>query len=439
MSTCQPSTTTSSSARNCSCSTIRAGSTLWPAPIISRRPRSPRSTCACSPPFRGSPPSPTANVKTDTWALFSDVTFDFTDQLSLAVGGRYTNDLRNSTILRQTLFGGGSPLFGGAGVVFANTSNFQGKKDFTKFTPRASLTFKPTPEQTLYASYSEGFKGGGFDPRGLTSAAPDLNHNGVVDAQDIFNFMSFKPETVQSYEVGYKAALLNHRLHVSLAAFHADYKDVQVPGSVGEVINGIPTFVGITTNAGKARIQGVESEGNALLARDFAGRGSTLNFAWSLGYLDGKYLEYIDATGTNVAADRKIQNTPAWTGSGTLNFGTPVAGGMLNAMTTVSYRSSSQQFELATPGLDQGAFALWDADLVWTSANQRWSIGLHGKNLTNKKYIASGYNFLAQNDLTGAFLHNAQGKLISTLGQEGVLTAYYGNPRQVFVTVGLKF
>jgi iron complex outermembrane receptor protein len=378
-------------------------------------------------------------VKTNTWALFGDFTFDFTDRLSLSVGGRYTDDLRDSTILRQTLFGGGSPLFGGAGVVVATTSNFHGKRDFTKFTPRASLSFKPSPDQNLYVSYSEGFKGGGFDPRGLSTAAPDLNKNGVVDAQDIFNFLSFKPETVKSYEIGYKAALFDRRLHLSLAAFHADYIDVQVPGSIGAVVNGIPTFIGITTNAGKARMQGIEAEGNALLARDFAGSGSTFNFSWSLGYLDAKYLHFIDSRGIDVASERKIQNTPAWTASGTLNFGTPAAGGMLNAMTTISYRSSSQQFELATPGLDQSGFTLWDADLVWSSNSHRWSVGIHAKNLTNKKYIVSGYNFLAQNPDTGAFLFNAKGQPIPTLGKEGVLTAYYGNPRQVFVTVGLNF
>ena len=49
-----------------------------------------------------------------------------------------------------------------------------------------------------------------------------------------------------------------------LAGFHADYNDVQVPGSVGAVINGMPTFVGVTTNAGKARFQGIEFEGNAI-------------------------------------------------------------------------------------------------------------------------------------------------------------------------------
>jgi DNA-binding FadR family transcriptional regulator len=50
--------------------------------------------------------------------------------------------------------------------------------------------------------------------------------------------MSFEPETVDSYEVGYRASLFDRRLNVALALFHADYNDVQVPGSIGTVING---------------------------------------------------------------------------------------------------------------------------------------------------------------------------------------------------------
>jgi iron complex outermembrane receptor protein len=90
--------------------------------------------------------------------------------------------------------------------------------------------------------------------------------------------------------------------------------------------------------------------------------------------------------------------------------------------------------------LDQGAFTLWDANVVWRSDNDRWEVGIHGRNLTNKRYIVSGYNFLSQNPDTGNFNRNAAtGNYIPTLGNEGVLTAYYGNPRQVFLTVGLNF
>ena len=221
--------------------------------------------------------------------------------------------------------------------------------------------------------------------------------------------------------------------------FHADYKDVQIPGSIGTVLNGVPTFIGVTTNAAKARFQGVEFEGDWNVARDFGADGDRLNFSWALGYLNADYLEFIDARGIDVSDNREVQNTPEWTASGTLNYGLPVGPGRLNFITTLSYRSSSQQFELRTPGLDQGGFALWDANIVWRSDDDRWSVGLHGRNLTDERYIVSGYNFLAQNPNTGDFLLNAQGNPIPTLGREGVLTAYYGNPRQVYLSVGFNF
>ncbi len=379
------------------------------------------------------------DVDTETYAIFADVTYDFSEQWSLSLGGRYTWDERTSDIDRGVyLGGGGSPFFGGTGVRIVNQSDFTGTADFRRFTPRASLSFEPNDDHTIYASYARGFKGGGFDPRGVTTACRTPT-GGLCNADQIFDFMSFDPETVTSYELGWRAQMFDRRLRFSLNLFHADYTDVQVPGSIGAVLNGQQTFVGITTNAGKARFQGVEFEGNAILARSFGTDGDSLNFSWSLGYLNADYLEFIDARGIDVADRREVQNTPEWTASGTLNYGTPVFGGMLNLMSTLSYRSGSQQFELGIPDLDQGSFALWDASIVWRSDDDRWSIGLHGRNLTDKQYITAGYNFLSQNPDTGAFNRTPGGALISTLGGEGVLTAYYGNPRQVYLSVGFNF
>ena len=73
---------------------------------------------------------------------------------------------------------------------------------------------------------------------------------------------------------------------------------MQIPGSVGCVVGGISTFCGVTTNAGKARIQGVEFEGNARVVGNPG--GPRLNFGWSLGYLDAKFKEFIDARGIDV-------------------------------------------------------------------------------------------------------------------------------------------
>lgn len=381
------------------------------------------------------------NVGTKTWAAFADFTYDFSSKWSLSLGGRFTDDRRHAVILRQTDILGGQPGLGGSdgfglGVPIATTSDFTGSRTDKAFTPRASLSFKPNSNNNLYVSYSRGFKGGGFDPRGQSSQAPSQSY------QDVYNFMTFKPETVDSYEVGWKASLLNRRLQFAAAIFDAEYKDVQVPGSAGCTVNGIQTFCGITTNAGNARIRGVEWEGNARLAQDMAIVGDRLNFATSLGYLDGKYLQFITNIGgqsVNVANDRKIQNTPRWTLSGSLDYDTPMSAGRLDFNTTVSYRSSSQQFEIATPGLDQKGFALWDANLVWRSSGARYEIGLHAKNILNKKYIASGYNFLAQNPYTGAFVLGANGKPIPALGDTGILTAYYGNPRQIFLSAAINF
>jgi len=398
------------------------------------------------------------DVDTKTWAIFGDFTYDITDQWSVSVGGRYTSDKRHARVLRQTYLFGGQPGLGGdagfgVGTPIATTSNFDGKRKDTAFTPRASVSFKPNDNHNFYLSYSRGFKGGGFDPRGQTSNAPSQS------PEDVFEFMAFDPETVDSYELGWKGALFDKRLRMAVAIFRANYKDVQVPGSAPCATAQGPSFCGVTTNAGKARFQGVEVEANWAVAEDLATSGDRLNLSGSLGYLDAKYREFltvvnldedlnpIPAQTIDLADFRKVQNTPKWTMSGTLNYDTPLASGRLNLNSTLSYRSKSQQFELAVPGIDQKGFALLDASIVWRSAGDRWSIGLHGKNLTNTKYKTAGYNFLFQNPYTGEFVGNgvAPGPALGTpgfdaaLGREGVLSAFYGNPRQVFLSLGATF
>lgn len=370
------------------------------------------------------------DVRTSTWSVFGDFTFDFSDQLSLSVGGRYTNDKRSAYVYKATVLSGISPEFGGIPHVVFGTpaTDFHGDRIFKEFTPRASLSFKPNNSNMIYASYSKGFKGGGFDPRGSGTSAPisDPTPGAKRTYQDIYNFLSFDPEKVDSYEVGYKGSLLDNRLSLSLAGFYMDYKDVQIPGSVGCLTTtGLQSFCGITTNAAKARLQGIEAEASAVLARDFAGAGSAIRFQGGLGYIDAKYKKFIGPTGVDVANARTFQNTPKWTVNGTLSAGFAVGGGSLDISTTLAYRSLTHQFEVPIPALDQPGYTLWDASIVWTADSGDYSIGLHGKNLTDKQYITSGYNY------------QAGGR--STLGLEGVQTAFYGNPRQVFVTGTVRF
>jgi iron complex outermembrane receptor protein len=385
-----------------------------------------------------------AAVDTETYAIFGDFTYDLSEQLSLSVGGRYTWDKRTANILRQNYLGGGSPFFGGAGVAFgAASTNFSGQRDFKKFTPRISLSFKPTPDDNIYASFSQGFKGGGFDPRGVGANAPDLNGNGIRGENDeVAAFLSFRPESVDSYEVGYKGNAFDGGLTYALAGFYADYTDVQIPGSVACIVSGLPSFCGVTSNAGKATFKGVELEFNARLSESVANDGDRLNLLGAVGYIDAQFDQYISniaSVPTDVAAFRDVQNTPSWTASATLAYMTPAGAGRLNLGTTISYRSSTTQFEIPNPYIDQSGYALVDASLVYTAPDDRWSIGLYGKNLFDKEYKTSGYSFIAGNATTGVPILGGTGLPVASLGREGTLTAFYGNPRQVFLTAGVKF
>ena len=384
-----------------------------------------------------------AIAKTNTLAGFADFTYDLTDQFAVSVGGRYTWDERQASILRQNYLFGPSPLFGGTGVPLGGPStNFSGKRTFTKFTPRASVSYKPTPDHNIYASYSQGFKGGGFDPRGVGTNAPDLDGNGTINQLDVARFLSFAPEKVDSYEIGYKASLFDRRLNVALAGFYADYTDVQIPGSVACVSGGVPTFCGVTSNAGKARFKGFEAEVSGRLGNDILAGGDALRFTGAVGYIDAQYKQYITniaSKPTDVAAFRKVQNTPKWTANGSLNYSAPLGSGSIDLTQSLSYRSKTNQFEVPNPFLDQKSYALLDASIVYHGEGDHWSLGVYGKNLTDKQYKTSGYNFMAGNAITGVPTRAANGSLIPALGKEGVLTAFYGNPRQVFVTGTVKF
>ena len=351
------------------------------------------------------------DVDTSTWAAFGELTYALTDTLSLTVGGRYTEDERSVEVQKEIFVGVNSPYFGNTGAtsltapVIVNgeevVPTFRGVRQDDAFTPRVILSWEPTRDLNIYASYSQGFKGGGFDPRGSYDTAA------VRDG--------FEPEFVDSYEIGLKATLLGGRAHISTDVFFADYTDVQVPGAI--VVPGPPvSFVGSTTNAGAAEIPGVEFEGDMRFDEHWSG---TLAF----GYVDAKYTEFVVGN-VDVSDQRDIQNTPDWTGATSLTWGTPLAlfgdDGRVSVTGNASYRGFTQQFEYATPLLDQEAYWLYNASVNWKSDNGRWTLALNGRNLSDERYITSGYTFL------GA-------------GTADTLLAFYGAPRTVTASVGISF
>jgi iron complex outermembrane receptor protein len=265
----------------------------------------------------------------------------------------------------------------------------------------------------VYASYSEGFKGGGFDPRTNVTGTKVS----IATAR-----AGYRPETIKTTELGLKSAFNGGRITTNAALFYSDYKDVQIPGSVAIDTNGDgkdDSFAGFTTNAGKAKIKGAELEAIAHLTDAFT-------LAGMYSYIDAEYKEFMIAGAgglVNVANQRVFQNTPKNSANLRANYdlGLPLLGynGKLSLIGSWSYKSLTHQFEFASD-LDQEAYRLWDASIVWTRADGKVRAGIHGKNLGDVRYKTAGYFF-------------------PTLGNEGTLTTFYGAPRTVQATVEYRF
>ena len=354
------------------------------------------------------------DIDTEAWAAYFDGSYTIVDGLNLSLGGRYTVDKREADVLRQIYFGlAGSPEMGNPNaILFRTDTDLRGgllEREDKKFTPRVALSWKMNDAHNLYASYSEGFKGGGFDPR--------LNVVGtripIATAR-----AGYAPETIETSELGLKSNFNGGRITTNLAVFYSDYQDVQIPGSVAIDTNGDgrdDSFAGVTTNAGKAEIKGVELEAVANITPNFM-------LAGMYSYIDAKYKEYIVAN-VDVAGQRTFQNTPKNSANLRANYDIPLPimghNGRVSLIGSYSFKGATSQFETASI-LDQDSYKIWDASIVWTRADGKVRAGLHGKNLNDEHYKTAGY-------------------LFPTLGNEGTLTAFYGNPRTVSATLELRF
>ena len=343
------------------------------------------------------------NVKTKSIAFFGDFSYSLTDQLKLSAGLRWTKDDKEGTVLRQQYLGLRSPEFGNSSAIFlATRSDYTNDRSFEKFTPRVSVSYQPSDDMNLYASWGRGFKSGGFDMRGDVVATP-TTVNG------------YEPETMDSFEVGMKGAFLDRSLFLNLAGFYSKYKDQQVTIQAPTTTPGV--IASFVDNAGRADIWGVEAEMRALPHRD-------LQFQASIGYVNAKYKEFYTyiaggTTPVDVSDQRFFQNTPEFTLNSSVTWSMDLAGGRLALTPAVTMRSSIHMFEYVSP-LDQQGYVLVDASANWTSGDDRFTVGVHGRNLFDERYRVGGYYF------PGALYGD------SVIG-------YYGAPRTVSVTAGVKF
>ncbi|WP_342315252.1 TonB-dependent receptor [Lysobacter sp. FW306-1B-D06B] len=346
-------------------------------------------------------------IYTDQWALYADWTFDLTDKLKLDVGARYTDERKHAVVLNRCYT---DATFSTLAVRCAANNptpiaaNFDKRIGFENTSPKVSLDYQITPDIMIYGLASRGFKSGGYNIRAQATAVPRSAE-------------PFDDESVDSYEIGSKMAFLDQTLFLNLAAFHNKYEDIQLSvftsyDSNGDGVN--DAFFGDFTNAGSGTVEGVEVEYQWLPTKHWLISG---NVAW----LDAKYDEFIYA-GVNIADEQEFTNAPEFSGALNVEFRTPLSnGGDISARVGYSYQddvvATTEIVRTGALPITQDGYGLINAGVIWR-LDDNWSFSLQGTNLADKEYRTTGYN------LNAAL---------------GVLTGFYGAPRQYSLAVRYDF
>lgn len=309
-----------------------------------------------------------------SWAVYGEGDYDLTDRLTLTLGARYTKDKKSSIVNDLPIFFYGTtveenPVGSAPGVIVMAEPV---KKSWSKFTPRVSLRYELTDEAMVYALWSRGYRGGGFNGRPSTIGAATIPYD---------------PETLDNYEVGFKTEFAGGRVRFNGAAFLMKYKDMQqdldvpAPGTSTGRENR-------TINASSAELKGFELD---LTARVTDG----LTLHGNLGYLDAKYKDFVGdifSTGTPVDATfLKIRRAPKWTGNIGGTYEVDV-GSNASAWLSgdVHYISGHEITFLNNPNLRNGGQFLVDASI--NARFNQTTVSLFGKNLANEKGWTIGYD-----------------------------------------------
>lgn len=288
---------------------------------------------------------------TDSYAVFSEVGYAFTDQWSVSVGARQTWDRKDMK---------SEPSVPGP------TGKF--KNDDDNLSAEAGVEYRLDQDTLLYAKFSQGYRSGGI--------------NGDAPSLDAIN--NYDPETLDSYEIGLKKEWLDRMLTTNLSAFHYKFTDIQIL-AVDSAPSGVVQRV---VNGDNLKVDGVELE---LALRPT----SQLAVTGSVGYLDARYGSQIANIGfgaTNLKDVRK-EYAPKWSGYLGVSYTMPLSAE--SAGSVVFNADSSWRSGMATNPADnpvgyQDAYSLVNAAVTYRTADERYGITLYGRNLTDKYYKTGG-------------------------------------------------
>lgn len=358
----------------------------------------------------------TQKQSTESFSAFLQTYTKLAEGLKFSAGVRYTHDRINA---RSTLdYGVNAPALtsdnfsvvpeiAAGGIVYQQGRDLRndphdidvgGKKSWNNVGWKLGLDYQVGRNQLIYASWARGFKSGGFTGRIGVPSDGDTPYN---------------PEKVDTFEAGLKADFLDRHLRINFAAFTTNYRDMQV----AQIYYDPDTKVqgNRILNAAASRIRGFELEAQAIPVEGLTLRGS-------LAYLDAKYKDflYFDPVSASYTQLKgyDLQNAPRWASTLGANYTYRLNGGE-RIVADVSWLYTAKKFYTAvtdTPRSTVQPTYYLDALLTFYGQGDRYSIGLWGKNLLDKRYISTVYD---------------------SPGYMGIVG--YAPPRQFGVTAGYKF
>ncbi|OGT85170.1 MAG: hypothetical protein A3H91_05370 [Gammaproteobacteria bacterium RIFCSPLOWO2_02_FULL_61_13] len=325
---------------------------------------------------------------TTSWAVFGELRFDVTEQLTLTVGGRYVDeekDIHHRVCLglafNYTCDTVADDLF--VPPALAVPLDLRDRLEEDDFSPAVSVTWRPTDDSMFYASYSEGFKAGGFDfeLRTTPPGGDDADGDGIPDS------LKYDSETVRAYEIGTKLTLLEGAVRFNATVFRNEFDNLQV-----SIFDGILAFrVG---NAAQSTATGAEFEA-AWRATDHLTVGSAVSV------LNSEYNEFIggcpygrvpDAPNGNCdlgGEDRDYAPALAFDLYG--DYSQPVFESLLlSVFADVSWSDEYFLDQDADPNNMQDSYWKVNASIGLGSASGTWQVRLIGRNLSDSRTASFG-------------------------------------------------
>ena len=312
-------------------------------------------------------------------AAYGQLTYNLTEQLSLTLGLRYTEEdkifLPDQIILNNPFAGSGNPQLDAPFLQVGSRILPLLEKEISiqETTPLVNLSYRFTNNLMGYFTYSEGFKSGGFTQRVFPPiVAPFTAPAGTADIDLI---PTFDPEFVEVFELGMKYSSADNRLRINGAVFSTDYTDIQV-----QVFTSVAP---VTRNAGTASIRGFELEGQ------YIPKGGWL-IDFGIGYLDAGFDE-IDQATTFLTTNSEFERVPEWSFNAAVSREFAMtSGAVVIPRVDGSYRSETFNDSFNTPQIAQDAYSIVNASLTWESANSVQSLSLGVTNLTDEDYLVTG-------------------------------------------------